>query len=594
MRGSASSRQRVWGLGTSPAPARRADSLLPRGHVVGYRDRRPSPPLPRWEPCLPRAKRLAPVASADRFRWLGRLSEHAARERAQVDTQTSIASTTSEAMPFPTTAPDEPRASRAQKRSKKRRWSPEECDELPSPPYSTPEPPQKIPKHHHQPPAFWDNLSRAPLVSGALREFNRRERLQRRSRLASARCKLQSPIRRKGVDAHSRDSPSLDLERFARQGGPDLSGLRGAMPPSDRGRIQKGGRRGRGRSLASVGSLSRTTTQDRTNTTKSTGPYNAAFKQHLVDCKVWPAGHYLESGEPPPVPDNIDEIIQAVRTPSRASLEPECFTTDHFKQFQKAYALADAEEARGRTLEVVEGIQLALSSSHVKKGPILLSNLLPLTKDNTVPGNPDRVYGSRPEQLAQSIRKDPSLNELILPTTAQNILCPNFVVHIKGPAGSPEIAKLQAVYDGALAARGMDALSVWTEPQGEVQPGCGRKARTITCTFYDGTLRMFAVHSYHHSPPEGQPDLLNELRQPMPSPLAYATTPIGAWLITESVEDFQRGAAAFRNGLEWAGRQRDELINRANQRNLFARAGHSGTRTRSPVSGQSSADPIAT
>ncbi|KAG6354896.1 hypothetical protein INS49_003977 [Diaporthe citri] len=356
-------------------------------------------------------------------------------------------------MPLPTTARRDLRTTGAQTRSKKRRRGSAEHDKLPSPPYSTPQPPQKIPKHHHQPPAFWDKLSRVPLVSGALWEFNRRERLQRRSRLMSAPYRPQSPIRQNSVDTDHCDRPDLDLERFARQGGPDLSDLRGAMPQSDRGRVQKSGKRVRGRSMGSLGSLLRTTTQDRTNNTKSTGPYNAAFKQHLVDCKIWPVGHYLESGEKPPAPDNIDEIRQALRAPSRASLEPECFTTDHFEQFTKAYSLADAEEARGRTLEVVEGTQLALSSSHIKKGPVLLSNLLQLTMDNAVPGNPDRAYGSRPEQLAQSVRRDPSLNKLILPTTAQNILCPNFIVHIKGPAGNPEIAKIQAVYDGALAAR---------------------------------------------------------------------------------------------------------------------------------------------
>lgn len=38
--------------------------------------------------------------------------------------------------------------------------------------------------------------------------------------------------------------------------------------------------------------------------------------------------------------------------------------------------------------------------------------------------------------------------------------------------------------------------------------------------------------------------------------------------MAESVEHFREGAAAFRNGIEWARKQRDEAIQRANRRAL--------------------------
>ncbi|KAH8744602.1 hypothetical protein F5883DRAFT_376245, partial [Diaporthe sp. PMI_573] len=72
-----------------------------------------------------------------------------------------------------------------------------------------------------------------------------------------------------------------------------------------------------------------------------------------------------------------------------------------------------------------------------------------------VSGNPDRAYGARPGTLQKSGRD--ALRKVIFPTTALDLLCPNFVLHVKGPKGSSETAGLQAVYDGALAARGIDA-----------------------------------------------------------------------------------------------------------------------------------------
>ena len=65
------------------------------------------------------------------------------------------------------------------------------------------------------PPAFWDNLSRQWLTTRTLREWNRR------TALAAA---LVLPPRN--------DRGDWDLKRFARQGGPDLSDVRGVSAVS--------------------------------------------------------------------------------------------------------------------------------------------------------------------------------------------------------------------------------------------------------------------------------------------------------------------------------------------------------------------------
>jgi len=71
------------------------------------------------------------------------------------------------------------------------------------------------------PPDVWDNLSKITLTRKALREFDRRTRENRHPQAArvqeTAPRLLRSAVRR--------------LERFARNGGPDLSKLRGVSMP---------------------------------------------------------------------------------------------------------------------------------------------------------------------------------------------------------------------------------------------------------------------------------------------------------------------------------------------------------------------------
>lgn len=404
-------------------------------------------------------------------------------------------------------------------------------------------------------PAFWDNLTRIPLVKAALRQLDRRnEHAARRpaAQLSTSSC-------------------DGDLVRYARHGGPDLSDIRGLALRSssaDGRTSRRGGADGARESDDGHGRQSCSDSQcTTTDQTRSSSPFDAAFRQHLIDWRVWPIGHFLENGQKPAPPDNLEDIVKIINAP-RLSLEAESFGVEDFKQFEKVYNLARGENGRSRTLDFIEGTALAPSSSDVKQGPVEFKNLLILLPENLVPGTPDRAYGARPETLDTRVREE--LESLILPTTARDIVCPNFIVHIECPAGDPETAKVQAVYDGALAARGMEALRAYgddTDADEGARSGHGEDqiARTITCTFADGVLRMYAVHRTSR----GRAGRIQALLQLTPSWAAeaeYTTSLVGSWLMHDSLEDFRRGAAAFRNGLDWARRQRDEAISRANSK----------------------------
>ncbi|KAI3401848.1 hypothetical protein diail_8226 [Diaporthe ilicicola] len=369
----------------------------------------------------------------------------------------------------PTSTPQSPRQTR-----QKRRRDNVERSLFPSPPVSTPEKAPRSKKRKTEPDPsqlrphqFWDTLTRVPLCKSALRELDRRN--------AVADFALTTPTPKQA------DLGRPDLLRYARHGGPELSDIRGLFEMPRRGR---GG--GRGRIQKTQGKPA--SRRSATTQTKSSSPYDAAFRQHLIDWKVWPINYVFQVGHrTPPPPDNLQDIIKEVCNDGRGSLEPGSFNLKEHENFHLAHSLNGEEESRSRTLDLIEG-PLALSTAHVKKGPVKLSNLRPLLPANLVPGCPDRVYGARLDNLDKSVRD--RLDELIIPTAHRDVLCPNFVVHIKGEDGTLQVAERQAVYDGALVARGMDYL--WEAGSSDDQDHHYR-ARTITCTFADGVLRMYAM-----------------------------------------------------------------------------------------------------
>ena len=161
------------------------------------------------------------------------------------------------------------------------------------------------------------------------------------------------------------------------------------------------------------------------------------------------------------------------------------------------------------------------------------------------PGNPDRYYGARPEQLRRDIRSE--LSRQIEPSTRDDLpILPNFVLAAKGPDGSLAVAGRQASYDGALGARAMHTLQTYKQEQ----PKFDNNAYTISSTYHGGTLKMFASH----------PSKPNYSDRP-----EYYMTQLGSFSLTHDAEVFRQGASWFRNGRDWAKEQRDDAIRQAHE-----------------------------
>ena len=72
----------------------------------------------------------------------------------------------------------------------------------------------------------------------------------------------------------------------------------------------------------------------------------------------------------------------------------------------------------------------------------------------------------------------------------------------------------------------------------EAEPLHDETTRTITCTYHDGQLKIYATHPIQTTAPE----ICTE----------YVMTQVKAYVLTSDVETFRHGAAAYRNARDWA------------------------------------------
>ncbi|CEJ90701.1 hypothetical protein VHEMI06464 [[Torrubiella] hemipterigena] len=406
-------------------------------------------------------------------------------------------------------------------------------------------PKQQKNAHPSFPPAiFWDQLSEIPLTKNALRELDRRRALP----------KSCHPVHDQNTRVARRDdypveqpswvdlqlSPTLlkRIQRFAMHGGPDLSTLRSYWSPPE---FQENMTPSQP-SLDHRKTGSQSLEKSYITSTKSTGPYDRAFEQHLIDHHILPYGYEYSDNKLPPEPDNIGIILEALEQP-RPSLSISTFSNADFRKFQQTNAHAKKE--RDVVATIIPTIEGELVDRKCVSGGIPFTNLEHLTDGTLVPGNPDLFYGARPEQLDRNIRKQ--LGGQIVPSTQHDLsIIPNFFLQVKGPGGRMDVALLQACYDGALGARAMHSLQSYGQPT----PIYNNNAYSLTTIYHCGTLRIFAVHPL----PPAESD-----RQP-----CFVMTHIKSWIMTGDYKSFQQGATAYRNGLDWAKQQRDEAIKHAN------------------------------
>ncbi|CBX99673.1 hypothetical protein LEMA_P089120.1 [Plenodomus lingam JN3] len=401
------------------------------------------------------------------------------------------------------------------------------------------------PSESQPPPAFWDNLSKIWLTKRALRELDRRNAQAAPSPPRSSHQRARRPVTRNFLGELKRNGQTTqyiadylryeprilkNIKLFARHGGPHLSDLRNfrepIRPPDHAMSSSQSSSRSRQQS-----SVNPPSTDPTTNTTKteSTGAHDRNFEQYLVDHDVYPHGYRHPNGSVPIRPDNRAQFNQ-IFARRRPSLSPSIFNEEEFENFVQADA--DAREEKQVSELVIPIIEGKIRDAKCRSGGIPFTNLDPLTDGTLKPGNPDIYYGARPEQLNRKVRDE--LGGQIIPSTQHDLpMAPNFLL---------------ACYDGALGARAIHTLRSYKQDE----PVYDNNAYTMTSIYHGGTLKMYTSHVVSPRSPGGRPQ--------------YHMTQVDSFAITGNRNTCAAGLQTYRNGRDWAEKQRDEAIRLANER----------------------------
>ena len=279
-----------------------------------------------------------------------------------------------------------------------------------------------------------------------------------------------------------------------------------------------------------------------TTKTGRTSAYNPGFEQNLVNHGIYPDGYEYPDDRASVKPNNWDEIQQRLRQP-RPSLLPSQFPDKAFSEFRKKSNRALNEtEVMNSAFPTIQGHSSIPSGMNRTFG-----NLAPLTDGSIVDAKPDIYYGAAPQQLDVRVRKD--LGSYVVPSTDLSAsILPNHFTEGKGPKGTADVAKRQAMYDGAVGARAMHHFQSY----GHVEPVYDDNAYTITSSYSNGLLQMYTTHPTAPTNPGGQPE--------------YHMNQLNNWGMTGNPETFRQGATAYRNARDWAKEKRDEMIEAANQK----------------------------
>ncbi|KAI5918125.1 hypothetical protein F4810DRAFT_715755 [Camillea tinctor] len=376
------------------------------------------------------------------------------------------------------------------------------------------------------PPEFYDSLDILFLTKRALREFDRRNN--------------SNPAKRK----KSYSEPLPSLARLSRQGGPDITDLRGWPEPEDNPDISDYEPQS---SMAEYVSES-TMTRIKNPHAKRLSPYDANFEQMMARHGIYMPDQLFEKREIS-IPENMDDIYQLM-TKRRQSLDLEVFTEEDFRSVKARFR--DVSEACV-THTVLPHIQECKAHSKIpSRYNDLFNNMQSIGDKGVVKPKPDIWDGICATAVHTAVEN--ALGKFITPKTSPQhaLVAPNFFIEVNGPDGALRVAERQALNDGAYGARAMHSLQNFMS----AKPSFDNKAYTFSATYIHGVLSLYAHHMTcpGPDPPDGLPE--------------YWMTLLDAYSMKSHRRAFVSGATAFRNIRELAWRNREDAVQAANARVL--------------------------
>jgi len=240
-------------------------------------------------------------------------------------------------------------------------------------------------------------------------------------------------------------------------------------------------------------------------------------------------------------PANYNHLRSRLEQP-RGSLSLTQFSEAHYENFLDAVDNAfDEDQVMTDVFSVIKGTKIRPSRTYHS-----CKNWAPLISANLVIPQPDFFDGA--EQSAADLELRQALDSVVVPSTSSDTpFLPNFFAEVKAPAASAEVARRQAIYDGAFGARAMHHLKAYGASE-----SFDENAYTLTSTYTYGRLEIFAHYLTESVGPGRLPH--------------YNTVSLGRWILDQDVETFRTAVTAFRNARDIAQEYRENLIADANQR----------------------------
>ncbi|KAE8450302.1 hypothetical protein EG329_006730 [Mollisiaceae sp. DMI_Dod_QoI] len=219
--------------------------------------------------------------------------------------------------------------------------------------------------------------------------------------------------------------------------------------------------------------------------TRRSSAYDKDFEQHYIDHRVYPKGYDYRDRCPTPEP-GLEGLYQRLPQP-RPSLSPSHFPDSDFRDFKRKNARVIS---KGKVMSTVFPI-ISGDADIPNEENLQFTRLESMTGSVTVDPRPDFYDGARLEDIDRVVREE--LGPYIIPTGHTTApVAPNFFMEAKAPSGGADVARRQAMQDGACGARAMHSLQSYSEGK----PVYDGNAYTVTSTYHagTGTLKLYATH----------------------------------------------------------------------------------------------------
>ena len=367
--------------------------------------------------------------------------------------------------------------------------------------------------------SLYDHISPIRLYPHALKEFNRRN-----DRIP----KPTPPSPGSGLSNIPRHCQQVttELQRFARAGGPDLNDLRGYIVPTTISLRES-------EDLA-MGPKRKAENQHETESdskrTKTSRAYDANFETLLETRNVklpdWDT----------PRPANYDELVAVMKRPASKPVGREVLNSEYEKIYKCIRQATSEDMVKTEVFTIIRGnddekyprAMNKLCTGWARLFPdIELSRAKPDYLEGLSSGSESRLLRQQLKAYVAPLEKGPCL--------------PNFFLELKGPDGTIECAMRQALYDGALGARGM----LYARRAATTDNEFDEVAYTFSGIYASENLRLYA----------------HWVTQPLGDNTAYHYHMylLGQFFMTTSAEDCQTAVMAFRNLRDHAAQLRTSI-----------------------------------